>query len=289
MSDEANRDPSEVVRQLLGRRDDARASDETNRDPAAVAEERIGRRAEVRAGDTVDLLAIVAHPDDAELLCGGTLARAADQGYRTGILDLTGGEAGTWGSAGERRAEAEQAGRILGIAERRSARLPDAALQNTPEARATVAALIRTLRPRTVILHWRDGRHPDHRVASELGYDACFVAGLKNAPIPGEPHRPRKVLYSLAYREEPVRPTFVVDVTDQMARKLEAIFAYGTQFEGKTAMGEVFGGGERPLREQILAHHAHYGSLIRRPYGEPYWTRETVRVDDVVVLDVQSI
>jgi bacillithiol biosynthesis deacetylase BshB1 len=237
----------------------------------------------------LDLLAIFAHPDDAELLCGGTLRRAADQGYRTGILDLTGGESGTWGDVETRRREAAEAARILGLAVRRNAGLPDGALENTPDARNTVARHIRELRPRVVILHWHEGRHPDHRVASQLAYDACFIAGLARAPIPGEPHRPHKVLYALSYREEAVRPTFVVDISDQMDRKLEAIFAYRSQFGGKTAMGEVFGGGDRPLREQIRAHNAHYGSLIRRPYGEPFWTRETMRVDDVVRLEVNSI
>jgi N-acetylglucosamine malate deacetylase 1 len=237
---------------------------------------------------TVDLLAIMAHPDDAELLCGGTLARAADQGHRTGVLDLTGGESGTWGDTATRASEAEHAARILGLTTRVNAGLPDASLENTPGARWTVAQHIRTLRPRVVILHWPEGRHPDHRVASQLAYDACFLAGLRRAPIDGEPHRPHKVLYAQAYREEAVKPTFVVDITDQIERKLEAIFAYRSQFEGKTAMGEVFGGGRRPLREQLLAHAAHYGSLIRRPYGEPFVTRETLRVDDVVTLDVNS-
>ncbi|MFS8637700.1 MAG: bacillithiol biosynthesis deacetylase BshB1 [Gemmatimonadota bacterium] len=239
------------------------------------------------AEPVVDLLAIMAHPDDAELLCGGTLIRAADQGYRTGVLDLTAGESGTWGDAARRREEAARAARILGLAVRANAGLPDAALENTPETRWIVARHIRALRPRVVILHWPEGRHPDHRVASQLGYDACFLAGLRRAPIEGEPHRPHKVLFALAYREDPVKPSFVVDITDQFERKLEAIFAYGSQFEGKTAMGEVFGG-ERPLREQLRAHAAHYGSLIRRPYGEPFVTRETLRVDDVVSLDVRS-
>ena len=248
------------------------------------------RSADRTAADhtSVDLLAIMAHPDDAELLCGGTLIRAADQGHRTGVLDLTGGESGTWGDAAGRRTEAERAASILGLTTRANAGLPDAALENTPEARWTVARHIRALRPRVVIVHWPEGRHPDHRVASRLAYDACFLAGLRRAPIDGEPHRPHKILFAQAYREEPVQPSFVVDITDQMERKLDAIFAYGSQFEGKTAMGEVFGGGERPLREQLLAHAAHYGSLIRRPYGEPFVTRETLRVDDVVRLEVGS-
>lgn len=236
----------------------------------------------------LDLLAIVAHPDDAELLCGGTLIRAADAGHATGVLDLTGGEAGTAGSASLRAQEAARASRILGLAERRTAGLPDGALENTPAARATVAALLRALRPSTVILMWPEGRHPDHLVASQLGYDACFVAGLSRAPVEGAPYRPRKVLYALTYREHGPKPTFVVDITAQMDRKLEAIYAYGSQFEGKKALGEVYPGGDRDLRDQLRVHAAYYGGLIRTAYGEPFWTRETMAVDDVVALDVAT-
>ena len=236
-----------------------------------------------------DLVAIMAHPDDAELLCGGALIRAADQGHETAVIDLTAGERGSAGSARTRSEEAADASRILGLRERLLAGLPDGALRNTIEAVHTVAGLIRRLQPRTVILHWPEGRHPDHREASRIGYDACFIAGLSRAPVDGEPHRPAKIVYALAYREDTVRPTFVLDITEQLDRKIDAIFAYGTQFEGRTAMGEVFGGGERPLREQLKAHAAHWGSLIRRPYGEPYWTRETMQVDDLVTLPVNSI
>jgi N-acetylglucosamine malate deacetylase 1 len=233
----------------------------------------------------IDLLAVVAHPDDAELLCAGALLRAADAGRATAILDLTGGESGSFGSAAGRAEEAAAAARILGLAQRRSAGLPDGALHNSPEARAVVAAHIRELSPRTVITHWPEARHPDHRAASELARDACFLAGVRNAPVDGDPFRPHKVLYCLTYAEHAPKPTFVADISDVMERKLDAIFAYGSQFEGKTAMGDVFAGGDRPLREQILAIHAYYGSLIRCSFGEPYWTRETVRVDDVTTLD----
>ena len=238
---------------------------------------------------SLDLLAIFAHPDDAELLCGGTLARSADQGHRVGVLDLTGGEFGSSGSASQRAREAAASATVLGIAERRSAGLPDGALQNTPEARLAVAAHLRQLRPRTVILHWPGGRHPDHRVASELGRDACFVSGLSRASLEGEPHRPTKILYAVAYQEPQIEPRFVVDITDQMERKLDAIRAFGSQFEGKTWAGDVFGGDDRPLLEQIRVHAAHYGSLIRRPYGEPFWTRETMVVDDVTRVGVRSL
>ena len=245
--------------------------------------------ADLQSTPPVDLLAIVAHRDDAELLCGGTLAKTARQGYGVGILDLTRGEMGTDGSADLRGQEAEAAAQVLGVRARRNAGLPDAGLVNTPETRRMVAGWIRAFRPRVVILPFTHGRHPDHRVASELAYDACFLAGLSKLDVPGTPHRPHKLLYSLTYREDIVKPSFVVDIADEMETKLAAIRCYGSQFDGKTWGGEVYPGGERSLYEQVRMKSAHYGSLIRTEYGEPFYTLETMRVDDVVALDVRSL
>lgn len=236
----------------------------------------------------VDLLAIAAHRDDVELTCGGTLIRTVDAGHRTGILDLTAGETGTRGSAAIRAEEAARAAKVLGVAERRNAGLPDAHLHNTEETRRAVVAEIRHFRPRVVILPYPVGRHPDHRIASELSRDACFLAGLTKYDAPGEPHRPFKILYALAYREDPVPPTFVVDITAQMARKMEAIRCYGSQFDSAVAAGEIFPTGQ-DLYSLIETQSAHYGSLIRTRFGEPFFTSETVRVDDVVALEVQSM
>ncbi|MGI9179957.1 MAG: bacillithiol biosynthesis deacetylase BshB1 [Longimicrobiaceae bacterium] len=237
----------------------------------------------------VDLLAIAAHRDDIELLCGGTLARAAAQGHRTGMLDLTQGEMGTAGSADLRGQEAEEAARILGVTARRNAGLPDAGLENTLETRHLVAGWIRAFRPRVVILPYPQGRHPDHRIASQLAYDACFLSGLGKLPLPGEAHRPHKILYALTYREDPVKPTFVVDITEHIETKMRAVECYHSQFEGRSWAGEVFPGGERPLYDQVRMHAARYGALIRTEYGEPFYTAETMRVDDVVTLEVRSL
>lgn len=237
---------------------------------------------------TVDILAIAAHRDDVELTCAGTLIRAADQGYRTGILDLTAGETGTRGSATLRGEEAGCAAGIMGVAERRNAGLPDAGLFNTDETRRIVASHIRHFAPRVVILPFPVGRHPDHRVASELGRDACFLAGLSRYPSEGAPHRPHKVLYSLAYREDPVKPTFVIDISAQFERKMQAIRCYASQFDGAKAAGEIFPTGQ-DLYSLIETQNAHYGSLIRARYGEPFFTHETLAVDDVMQLGVQSM
>jgi bacillithiol biosynthesis deacetylase BshB1 len=236
----------------------------------------------------VDLLAIAAHRDDVELTCAGTLLKAADAGYATGILDLTAGESGTRGSADLRAAEASRAAEILGVRERRNAGLPDAHLENGEAMRRVVVEQIRHFAPRVVILPFPVGRHPDHRVASELGRDACFLAGLARYDAPGAPHRPHKVLYALSYREDPVKPTFVVDIGPQFERKLAAIRCYASQFDGARAAGEIFPTGQ-DLYSLVEIQNAHYGSLIRSRYGEPFFTHETMAVDDVVALGVQSM
>ncbi len=236
----------------------------------------------------VDLLAIAAHRDDVELTCAGTLLRAADAGHATGILDLTAGEAGTRGDASVRGHEAAKAAKLLGVSERRNAGLPDAHLHNSEETRRAVVEQIRYFRPRVVILPFPVGRHPDHRVASELGRDACFLSGLARYEAAGDPHRPAKILYSLAYREDPVKPTFVVDISGQFERKMAAVRAYASQFDGAQWAGELFPTGQ-DLYALVESQSTHYGSLIRARYGEPYYTYETMAVDDVVTLGVRSM
>jgi bacillithiol biosynthesis deacetylase BshB1 len=236
----------------------------------------------------VHLLAIAAHRDDVELTCAGTLIKAADAGYTTGILDLTAGESGSRGSATLRGEEAERAAQLMGVTERRNAGLPDARLANTDEARRVVVEQIRHFAPRTVILPYPIGRHPDHRVSSELARDACYLAGLSRYDAHGTPHRPHKILYALAYREDPVKPTFVVDISDQFERKLAVIRCYASQFDGALNAGEIFPTGQ-DLYGLVEIQNAHYGSLIRTRFGEPYWTHETMRVDDVVALEGQSM
>ena len=236
----------------------------------------------------VDILAIAAHRDDVELTCAGTLLKAVDAGYRVGILDLTAGESGTRGSATLRAEEAELAAKILGASERRNAGLPDAHLQNSDAARKIVVEHIRHFAPRVVILPFPIGRHPDHRIASELGRDAGYLAGLERYDAAGAAHRPHKLLYALSYREDPVKPTFVVDISAQFERKLAAIKCYGSQFDGAKAAGEIFPTGQ-DLYSLVETQNAHYGSLIRKRYGEPLFTYETMEVDDVVKLGVRSI
>ena len=235
----------------------------------------------------ISVLAVAAHRDDVELTCGGTLLRAAAAGHTTGILDLTEGEMGTRGSAELRAQEAARAAEVLGVSVRENLGLPDAGIVNTPETRRLVAVVIRRLRPRIVIAPALMGRHPDHRETAMLVRDACFVAGLKKIDPDTPAHRPLKVIHCVTYREDFSKPTFVVDISDVFEKKLDAIRCYASQFEGVTQAGEVYPNGE-PLFDVVRHHAAHYGSMIRTRYGEPYFTYETMRVDDIGTLGVST-
>lgn len=236
----------------------------------------------------LDILAVMAHPDDAELLCGGTLMKSTSRGRRVGVLDLTAGEMGSSGSAAIRAREAAAAAAQMGLVERRCAELPDAALDNDAAARRAVAEHLRALRPRVVVTHWKVGRHRDHRVASELVRDACYLSGLKKLEAEGEPFRPDKLVYATSFREDADPPDFVVDISPYMDRKLDVLAEYASQLEGATQAGEVFPGGDRGILAQVRAKAAHYGSLIRVPYGEAFRVDEVMAVEELSDLTVST-
>ncbi len=240
----------------------------------------------VTAPDTVDVLAIAAHRDDVEQTCGGTLLVQQALGWRTAIVDLTRGEGGTRGTAEERAAEAEAAGAILRVSHREALDLPDGNVQNTLENRMKLAAVLRRLRPRVVILPYWQGRHPDHYTSATLGYEACFVAGLSRVEVAGRPHRPFKILYASLYAD--VRPTFVVDVSAHMETRLASLLAYRSQY-GDREQGAGLFVPEAEIRERTFASARHYGMLAGLRYGEPFVQKEVMAVGDLVTLPVASI
>jgi bacillithiol biosynthesis deacetylase BshB1 len=235
---------------------------------------------------TADVLAIAAHRDDVEQTCGGTLLRMAARGLRTAILDLTRGEAGTRGTAEDRAREATEAARILGVRWREALDLADGAIENTLENRVKIARVLRTLRPRVVILPYWQARHPDHAIVAALGYEACFLSGLAKVDTGAAPHRPFKIVYASLYAD--VRPSFVVDITPFVDRRHEALMAYRSQYANQAAGAGLFVAAEE-IRERTYAEARHYGLLAGVKYGEPFVQKEVGLVDDLTLLPVQSL
>lgn len=233
----------------------------------------------------VDVLAIAAHPDDIEQTCGGALLRAAEQGYRTGAIDLTAGEMGSRGTPETRLEEAAHAARVLRLSHRSNMRFPDTRLLNTIDYRERLAMEIRRLGPRTVILPWGEARHPDHAHASAIGFDACFLAGLRKLDPETEPARPWKVIYASSYAN--VAPSFVVDITSQFDRRMEALFCYRSQYGAQDTASDLFPDVEE-IRERLAGIARFYGNLIGVRYGEPYVVKETMRIDDIGAIPVRS-
>lgn len=243
----------------------------------------------------LDILAIAAHRDDVEQTCGGTILKMAERGHRTGILDLTRGEMGTRGSAEDRAHEADAAASILGVSWRRALDIPDGRVENTWENRLKVVQILREQRPRVVILPYWEGRHPDHYTASILGYEACFLAGLSkldpsqgssSSTVAPSPHRPFKILYASLYYD--IRPTFVVDITEQFEARLQALMAYQSQFTDQDAGSGIFPA-HAEIRARVEAMARFYGMLAGVTYAEPFVQKEVGLVEDLTLIPVKSI
>ena len=237
--------------------------------------------------EAVDVLTIAAHPDDIELTCAGTLIKMVDKGYSVGILDLTQGEMGTRGTPEIRAKEAEAARAVIGARFRERLNFGDSRLTASIENRFALAEKIRAARPKTVILPYWEGRHPDHYTAATLGYEACYAAGLKQLSVAGEPHRPKKILYASMYWE--VRPSFLVDISPQFDRKIQAINCFASQFAGDLRdIAELYPAWGK-LIDRITTQCKYFGHLMGVNYAEPFVVKELMAVDDVVTLPVPSV
>lgn len=216
----------------------------------------------------VDVLAFGAHPDDAELGCGGTLALAAGSGLRVAVADLTAGEMATNGSPGERLRERDEASSALGLCDRVCLGLPDGRLGEAARDRGVVLNAIRRFRPRVVIApQILADRHPDHSAAGRLVREACFLAGVAKIGTPAPPHRPRAVHHYSVH--SPFTPAFVVDVTATWQCKMTAIRAYRDQFGPTAPAGSTALAGPGFL-EVVEAKGTYFGAMIGAGRGEPF-------------------
>jgi len=233
-----------------------------------------------------DIIAFGTHPDDAEIGCGGTLIKLAERGRTVVVVDLVRGELGTRGSADIRAREAADSSKILGLHDRENLSLEDGNIAVTAEAKRRVVEAIRRWQPRAIFLPYWEDRHPDHANASRLIYEAAFLAGLPRYDTGQAPHRPTQLFYYMGWVE--FTPTMIVDITDQATRKLEAIYAFSTQFRADAARGPETRLTSPTTDWLIRSRMAYYGSLIRSKYGEGFLIRGTLEVDDPLTLAFES-
>jgi N-acetylglucosamine malate deacetylase 1 len=229
---------------------------------------------------SIDILAIGAHPDDIELIIGGTIAKMVAMGKKVVILDLTRGELGTRGTPEERAEEARNAAHMLGIQDRFNLDLGDGRLENTFENRVKVIEQVRKYRPVLVMTHhWHD-LHPDHCSAAELMKFSMYTDGMEKFPASGQPYRPNEVLFFMGHFH--FEPSFIVDISDHFEKKLEAVRCYKSQLFNPEIEGKRTGISRPDFLEIIESRARHYGSLIQKKYGEPFFSRRPVPMADPV-------
>ncbi|RKX23761.1 MAG: bacillithiol biosynthesis deacetylase BshB1 [Candidatus Zixiibacteriota bacterium] len=243
----------------------------------------------------LDVLAIAAHPDDAEITCGGLLIKMARKGHCTGILDLTQGEMGTYGDEHDRKGEADDAAKIMGLSYRHNLKLPDSAVEPDRASKLKVAQVLRETRPELVVLpHWEQ-RHPDHLACCRLGYDACFLAGLAKLELKGEPFRPHKIIYAAYSRAEGY--SFLVDISEQIETKILAVAAYKSQFGEFTGLSDsdseahrrdIFAPGVS-IFDFIHTRARYYGQRAGVAFAEAYTIKESILIDDPFEMKVRSL
>ena len=228
----------------------------------------------------LDILCMMAHPDDAEILCGGTLIKLKDQGYHVGIIDFSRGEMGTRGDVGQRTKEAACSTEIMGVDVRENLEFPDALIENTVENRKRVVGAIRKYKPCMIITHDWNNRNPDHTHTSLLVKESCFTAGLLKYDTGQQPHRPNKILYTMEYFE--FTPTIIVDITEQFERKMKAVSCYHSQIHNLEYEGLPTYISSDRFANEIESRMRYFGSRIHTDFAEVYRMDTPVEIRNIV-------
>jgi bacillithiol biosynthesis deacetylase BshB1 len=226
----------------------------------------------------VDVLAIGAHPDDVEVGIGGLMFKLAGQGLYTGILDLTRGEMGTRGTPEERAEESAAAARLLGVARRANANLPDGRVADTDEQRLAVIRALREFRPRVLFAPFHSDRHPDHEAAHHLVRNANYLAGLSRIETGQPPHRAQRVYYYRVYNDS-TPPQMVIDVTAEFDMKIRALRAYRSQFHNPDYEGKPTFVSSEGFWQSIKTRAEYWGQRIGVTHAEPLYALEPLTMD----------
>ncbi|MDA0205906.1 MAG: bacillithiol biosynthesis deacetylase BshB1 [Acidobacteria bacterium] len=229
-----------------------------------------------------DLVVFAAHPDDAELCCGGLLLNTVRSGRTTAIVDLTRGELGSLGTPEQRTKEAASAAQALRLTHRVNLNIPDGYVRDTDDNRTAVVRAIRQLRPQLVIAPPLDDHHPDHMGTADLLRQSFYLCGIKNYLPALPPHRPRALLHHMSTR--PMNPQVVVDISEFIQERMDAVRCYKSQFGVKQDKDFPVRIASEKLLESIEATLKYFGSLIGVAYGEPYTSELPIPATDLLSL-----
>ena len=232
----------------------------------------------------LDILVLAAHPDDAELGCGGTIAKHISLGYKVGIVDFTRGELGTRGTPQTREAEASAAAEILGISARENLNLRDGFFRHDEQDQLKVIRVIRKYQPEIVLANAVKDRHPDHGKGADLSFEACFLAGLLKIEtvdngIVQKPWRPKHLYHYI--QSQLIMPDFVVDISSHWEKKMDSVLAYKTQFfdpntnEPETYISTPF------FLTFLKARAREFGHNINVEYGEGFTVSNLMGVENL--------
>ena len=219
----------------------------------------------------LDALVVAPHPDDAELGMGGTIVRLMGQGWKLGILDLTSGEPTPLGSLERRAAETLAANSALGNPWRKNLGLPNRSLEPTLVNRRVLAGIFRQVRPRLIFAPYWEDAHPDHTAATKLVEDARFWSKLSRSDIPGAPFHPARILYYFSVHLRIVeRPSLLIDISDQLEAKDQALRCYRSQLVDNQSAGKP------GVIDSVCDRTRFWGHLVGVKHAEPFASREPV-------------
>lgn len=229
-----------------------------------------------------DLVVFAAHPDDAELCCGGLLLNTARSGRTAAVVDLTRGELGSLGTPERRAKEAEAAANALGLTQRINLGIPDGHVRDTDDNRKAVVRAVRQLRPQLIIAPPLDDHHPDHMGTAELLRQSFYLCGIRNYLPELPPHRPRALLHHMGTR--PMNPQVVVDISEVIQERMAAVRCYKSQFGSPQSKDFPVRIASEKFLESIEATLKYFGSLIGVAFGEPYSSELPIPTADLVGL-----
>jgi N-acetylglucosamine malate deacetylase 1 len=219
----------------------------------------------------LDALVVAPHPDDAELGMGGTIVRLIGQGWKLGILDLTSGEPTPLGSLERRAAETLAANSALGNPWRKNLGLPNRSLEPTLVNRRELAGVFRQVRPRLIFAPYWEDAHPDHTAATKLVEDARFWSKLSRSDIPGAPFHPARILYYFSVHLRIVeRPSLLIDISDQLEAKDQALRCYRSQLVDNQSAGKP------GVIDSVRDRTRFWGHMVGVKHAEPFASREPV-------------